>query len=89
MIATISRSIEAVRTSVPATISRRSRRRRDDRRRPRCCAQIRADPELENGLLNAVEDPPIILVDEIVEVDADTVPEIRPGLAFFPAARGA
>ncbi len=55
----------------------------------RAIAQIRDDPKLKNGLLNGVEDPPMIFVDEIVEVDADTVPEIRPGFAFFPAANDA
>lgn len=52
----------------------------------RAIAEIRDEPKLKNGLLNRVEDPPMIFVQEIVEIDADTVPEIRPGFAFFPAA---
>ena len=55
----------------------------------RAIAQIRCDPKPGKGLLNERDNPPVIVADEIVEVDADTVPEIRRGFAFFPAENDA
>ena len=52
-------------------------------------AQVRDDPKLCVGTLNATDDPPMIYVDEIVEVNGDAVPEMRHGYTFFPAENDA
>ena len=45
---------------------------------------LRKDKKLR-GVLNPRSDPPLIFAEEIDAVQADEVPEIVPGFAFFPA----
>ncbi|MBL8524955.1 MAG: hypothetical protein JNN20_14790 [Betaproteobacteria bacterium] len=46
-------------------------------------AEIRAETKLRNGLRNLTNDPPMLFVDEIVEVASAEIPNVKQGLAFF------
>jgi hypothetical protein len=50
---------------------------------------IRADARLLDATLNPVDAPPEVFIEEFVEVDEDTVPEIQGGFTFFPSENNA
>jgi hypothetical protein len=51
-------------------------------------AQIRKDPKL-GSILNRPDDPPMLYVEEITEIEADSVPQSAQGFTFFPAESNA
>lgn len=46
-------------------------------------AAVRLDTKLDGLVLNDVDDPPLLFVDEIEEVSELAVPEVEPGFVFF------
>jgi hypothetical protein len=50
---------------------------------------IRSDPELRPQVLKTPDDPPMIYIKEMAEIEVDAVPEIQRGFLFFPAETNA
>jgi hypothetical protein len=45
---------------------------------------IRSDAELRPQVLNAKNDPPMVYIEELAEVEEHDVPDIQQGFSFFP-----